>query len=58
MDNNYQTYLFSMHCNGDLFFELWRPFTYDEWVENGKPLYDGGIKLDDGSCHMETFNKN
>ena len=44
-----------MHCNGDLFAELWRPFTYDEWIRNGRPIYDGGVKLDDGTCHLKTF---
>jgi hypothetical protein len=44
-----------MWSNGDLFAELWRPFTYDEWLANGKPLGDGGIKLDDGTAHLETF---
>lgn len=51
----YNLYLFHMWSNGDLFAELWRPFTYDEWIANGKPLNDGGVKLDDGTAHLETF---
>lgn len=51
----FNKYLFHMHCNGDLFAELWRPFTYEEWIRNGRPIYDGGVKLDDGTCHLKTF---
>ena len=50
-----QKYLFNMHCNGDIFAEYWRPFTYDEWLRNGKPINDGGVKLDDNTEHLETF---
>lgn len=51
----YKKYLFNMHCNGDIFAEYWRPFTYDEWLRNGRPIDDGGVKLDDGTEHLETF---
>lgn len=51
----YQKYLFNMYSNGDIFFEYWRPFTYDEWVKNGMPLNDGGVKLDDNTEHLKTF---
>ena len=51
----YNEYLWHMHCNGDIFAEYWRPFTYEEWIRNGMPIYDGGVKLDDGSEHLETF---
>lgn len=44
-----------MHCNGDIFAELWRPFTYDEWLRNGQPINDGGVKLDDNTEHLITF---
>ena len=44
-----------MHCNGDVFAEYWRPFHFDEWVMNGMPIYDGGVKLDDGTEHKVTF---
>ena len=55
MDIDYKEYLWHMHCNGDIFAEYWRPFTYEEWVRNDKPLYDGGVKLDDGTEHKITF---
>ena len=55
MDIDYKEYLWHMHCNGDIFAECWRPFTYEEWVRNNKPLYDGGVKLDDGTEHKITF---
>lgn len=51
----YQKYLWNMHCNGDIFAEYWRPFTYDEWLRNGRPIDDGGVKLDDRTEHLETF---
>ena len=54
-EGNYNTYLFNMHCNGDVFAELWRPFTYDEWIKNGCPIGDGGVKLDDNTEHLTTF---
>ena len=44
-----------MHSNGDIFAEYWRPFTYEEWLRNGKPIGDGGVKLDDNTEHLETF---
>ncbi len=54
-EEDFQKYLWNMHCNGDIFAEYWRPFTYDEWLRNGKPIYDGGVKLDDGTEHLTTF---
>ena len=54
-DNDFDTYLFNMWCNGDIFAEYWRPFTYEEWLRNGKPESDGGVKLDDGTEHLTTF---
>ena len=54
-EDEFQTYRFHMWCNGDIFAEYWRPFTYDEWVRNGKPLDDGGVKLDDKTEHLKTF---
>jgi len=51
----YNAYLWNMHCNGDIFAEYWRPFTYEEWLRNGKPIDDGGVKLDDGTEHLKTF---
>jgi hypothetical protein len=51
----YQNYLWNMHCNGDIFAEYWRPFTYEEWIKNGKPIDDGGVKLDDNTEHLTTF---
>ena len=44
-----------MHCNGDIFAEYWRPFTYEEWERNGRPINDGGVKLDDNTEHLTTF---
>lgn len=54
-EKEYNLYKFNMHCNGDIFAELWRPFTYEEWLRNGAPKYDGGVKLDDGTEHKKTF---
>jgi hypothetical protein len=51
----YQKYLWNMRCNGDIFSEYWRPFTYDEWMRNGRPINDGGVKLDDKTEHLTTF---
>lgn len=51
----FQKYQWYMHCNGDIFAEYWRPFTYEEWVRNGKPIKDGGVKLDDKTEHLKTF---
>ena len=44
-----------MWSNGDIFAEYWRPVTYEEWISNGKPINDGGVKLDDGTHHLITF---
>jgi len=55
MDKEFQDYLFNINCNGDIFFEYWRPFTYKEWLRNGKPKHDGGVKLNDNTEHLETF---
>lgn len=53
--NDFQTYLFNIKANGDIFAEYWRPFTYEEWIKNGKPIFDGGVKLDDKTEHLTTF---
>lgn len=47
-----------MWGNGDIFAEYWRPFTYEEWIKNGRPINDGGVKLDDGTHHLTTFRYN
>ena len=39
----FQRYLWNMHCNGDIFAEYWRP------------INDGGVKVDDNTEHLETF---
>ena len=54
-EKDFQAYLFNMHSNGDIFAEHWRPFTYEEWIKNGKPIHDGGVKLDDNTEHLTTF---
>lgn len=54
-DEEFQRYQFNMWLNGDIFAEYWRPFTYEEWLSNGRPIEDGGVKLDDGTEHLETF---
>ena len=54
-EKEFQAYLFQMWCNGDIFSEYWRPFTYEEWLRNGKPKSDGGVKLDDNTEHLTTF---
>jgi len=51
----FDTYLFNMWCNGDIFNSLWRPFTYEEWLRNGMPTNDGGVKLDDNTEHLITY---
>ena len=51
----FQKYQFNIYNNGDIFAEYWRPFTYEEWLKNGKPINDGGVKLDDGTEHLITF---
>lgn len=53
--DKYNEYLFNIHCNGDIFAEYWRPFTYDEWERNGMPIGDGGVKLSDNTEHLTTF---
>jgi hypothetical protein len=55
-EKDFQTYLWNVHCNGDIFFEYWRPFTYEEWLRNGRPLSDGGVKLDDNTEWVSTFH--
>lgn len=40
----YETYLFDFHCEGDIFNSMYRPYTYEEWIENNKPI-NGGVKL-------------
>jgi hypothetical protein len=57
-EEDFQRYLWNVHCNGDIFFEYWRPFTYEEWLRNGKPITDGGVKLDDNTEHLVTFRYN
>ena len=54
-EEDYNVYGFNMWANGDIFFEYWRPFTYEEWIKNGRPIDDGGVKLDDGTHHLKTF---
>ncbi len=54
-EEEYQKYSFNMWSNGDIFAEYWRPFTYEEWIKNGSPIDDGGVKLDDGTHHLKTF---
>ena len=56
-ENNYKMYLFWIHANGDKFFEEWRPFTYEEWLLNGTPIYDGGVNLSDNLPYSKTFSK-
>lgn len=40
----YDTYLFNCHCEGDIWNTDYRPYTYDEWLRNDKPM-QGGIKI-------------
>ena len=51
----FQKYQWNIWSNGDIFAEYWRPFTYEEWIRNGKPIEDGGVKLDDNTEHLKTF---
>lgn len=37
----YQMYLFNCHCQGDIWFEDFRPFTFDEWIGHGQPKNGG-----------------
>lgn len=57
-EEEYQKYSLYMWGNGDIFAEYWRPFTYEEWIKNGRPINDGGVKLDDGTHHLTTFRYN
>ena len=43
-EEEYQKYSFNMWCNGDIFAEYWRPFTYEEWIKN----YPGQVLIIDG----------
>lgn len=54
---SYSLYAFRMNANGDRFYEQWRPFTYQEWIENGMPKDDGGVNLDDGKAYSHCFDK-
>lgn len=44
LKDQFEKYLFGAYCNGDIFFEYYRPYTFQEWVEEGCPE-DGGIKI-------------
>ena len=46
----YQMYLFNCHCQGDIWFEDFRPFTFDEWIGHGSRL-----AIDDGITTNEYF---
>ena len=54
-EEEFKKYLFNMYCNGGIFAEYWRPFKYDEWLRSGRPINDGGVKLDDNTEHLDTF---
>ena len=54
-EEEFQKYQWNMWLNGDIFAEYWRPFTYEEWLRNGRPIEDGGVKLDDKTEHLTTF---
>jgi hypothetical protein len=41
MDQSYLMYCFYCHNNGDIWAEYYRPYTYEEWLENGKPEHPG-----------------
>lgn len=56
-NEDYQLYYLRMNANGDRFYEQWRPFTYEEWLENGRPTHDGGINLEDGKAYSHCFDK-
>ncbi len=52
--DNYNRYLFNIHANGDRFFDSYRPFTFEEWLNNGKPISDGGVRLSDNTIRLIT----
>jgi hypothetical protein len=33
----YKLYLLMCHANGDIWWEDYKPFTFEEWIENGQP---------------------
>lgn len=33
----YESYLMMCHFSGDIWWEYYEPFTFEEWVENGQP---------------------
>lgn len=33
----YQEYLLMCHFSGDIWWEYYEPFTYEEWIDNGQP---------------------
>lgn len=37
LKNKYECYLWRCYNNGDLWALKYRPFTFDEWLENGCP---------------------
>ena len=39
----YQTYLFNCHCQGDIWAEYFYPYSFEEWIEKGRPE-NGGNK--------------
>lgn len=44
MKEKYNEYIFNCHCQGDIWNEIHRPYTFDEWLNNNFPE-NGGIKL-------------
>lgn len=37
----YNEYLFNCYAEGDIWNEMYRPYTKEEWEQYGKPLYGG-----------------
>lgn len=44
MEEKYKNYIFGCHCQGDIWWEHYRPYSYKEWIEAGTPEF-GGVDL-------------
>lgn len=44
-DKNYKKYIWNCHMSGDIWWLDYRPYNYEEWINNGKPQ-QGGVPLE------------
>ena len=40
-NEEYNRYAFNCYCNGDIWAEYFRPYTFDEWIDAGCPNNPG-----------------